>query len=491
MAKRHPLFLLLSLILLAACQPITPTMEPQTTFPTEPPTIAATNTLETSSEEPMPADETESAPTPTQPSTEFLPVVQLEPVASGFTAPVDLDAPNDGSGRLFVTDQVGLVYVINGEGNLLEKPFLDLQNQLVNLNRNYDERGLLGLAFHPEYAENGRVFVYYSAPLQAGAPAGFDHTSILSEFTVFEEDPNRADPDSERIIMRIDQPQSNHNAGAIAFSPADGYLYIPLGDGGAGSDRGPGHAEDWYETNAGGNGQDVEDNLHGSILRIDIDNGDPYSVPGDNPNISQTYPEIWAYGFRNPYRMAFDPAGEHQLFLGDAGQELFEEVSIVEAGGNYGWNVREGFHCFSTAAPGDPDAITDCPTQDPEGVPLTDPILEFRNTKHPEGGLGTSVIGGVVYRGSSLPAWDGRYIFGQWSRSAGTPSGGMFVAAPNQDGLWKFQNIEIPDREGGELNEFLLGFGNDQAGEVYVLTSLSLGPRGNSGSVYRIIPPQS
>jgi len=490
MEKRLPLSLLLGLLLLAACQPITPTTEPQTALQTEAPTTEATNTLEASGEDPTPADETESPSTATQPAAEFTAVVQLEPVATGLTAPVDLDAPEDGTGRLFATDQIGLIYVIDAEEGLLETPFLDLRNRMININSNYDERGLLGLAFHPNYAENGRLFVYYSAPLRAGAPSGFDHTSILSEFSVSEDDPNRADPKSERITMEIDQPQSNHNAGAIAFSPADGYLYIPLGDGGAGSDRGPGHAEDWYETNAGGNGQDVEDNLLGSVLRIDIDSGDPYAVPEDNPIISETYPEIWAYGFRNPYRMAFDPGGDHQLFLGDVGQELFEEVSIVEAGGNYGWNVREGAHCFSTAAPGDPNAITDCPTQDPEGDPLIGPIIEFRNSKHPEGGLSVSMIGGVVYRGSSLPAWDGRYVFGQWSRSAGTPSGGILVAAPNPDGLWEFQTIEIPGREGEELNEFLLGFGNDQEGEVYALTSLSLGPSGSTGSVYKMVPPE-
>ncbi len=489
---------LLSLMLLAACQPMTPTpttgtqAEMETETPTNAPTPPPEDLGEDPSTEEAPGPESEptGAPTATQPSEEFSPVVQLEQVATGLTAPVDLDAPGDGSGRLFITDQIGLIYIVDGEDGLLETPFLDLRSRMINLNPNYDERGLLGLAFHPDYEDNGRFFAYYSGPLQAGAPAGFDHTSVLSEFTASEEDPNRADPESERVIMQIDQPQSNHNAGAIAFSPADGYLYIPLGDGGAGSDRGPGHAEDWYETNAGGNGQDVEDNLLGSVLRIDVDSGDPYAVPEDNPKISETYPEIWAYGFRNPYRMAFDPSGDHQLFLGDVGQELFEEVSIVEAGGNYGWNVREGTHCFSTAAPGDPDAITDCPTQDPEGDPLIDPIIEFRNSKHPEGGLSVSIIGGVVYRGSSLPAWDGRYLFGQWSRSAGTPSGGMFVAAPNHDGLWDFQNIEISGREGGELNEFLLGFGNDQAGEVYVLTSLSLGPSGSTGSVYRISPAE-
>jgi plastocyanin len=263
-----------------------------------------------------------------------------------------------------------------------------------------------------------------------------------------------------------------------------------LGDGGGANDTGGGHADDWYDVNAGGNGQDVEENMLGSVLRIDIDNGTPYAVPMDNPDISETYPEIWAYGFRNPYRMAFDPEGDHELFLGDAGQDLWEEVSIVVAGGNYGWNVREGTHCFSTTNPGDPQAITDCPTEDPNGDPLIDPIIEFRNSGHPDGGLGTTVVGGVVYRGDALPAWDGRYIFGQWSTSFGSPQGSIFIAERAEEGLWNFEVVEIANREGGGLNAYLLGFGQDQMGEVYALTSLSSGPSGDTGTVYRFSSPE-
>ncbi len=494
MLKRIFYGLSLSLLLLAACQPMpTPTLTEtiaETPITQASPTLEATAADETPTEEDTTPTESEAAATITEPSAEFEPVVQLEQVAGELTAPVDLDAPDDGSGRLFVTDQIGLIYVIDGEDNLLETPFLDLRDRLVDLDLNYDERGLLGLAFHPDYAENGRFFVYYSAP-PPEAPPEYNHTSLVSEFRVSDADPNRADSDSERIILQVNQPQGNHNAGAIAFSPADGYLYIPLGDGGHGSDRGPGHAEDWYETNAGGNGQDVEQNPLGSILRIDVDNGDPYAVPADNPDISENYPETWAYGFRNPYRMAFDPGGDHELFLGDVGQELWEEVSIVEAGGNYGWNVKEGTHCFSTANPGDPNAITDCPDSDPLGNLLIDPIIEFRNTKHPEGGLSVSIIGGVVYRGSSLPDWDGRYVFGHWSLRGGSPQGGLLVAERAEEGLWDFQQIEILNRQEDGLNEYVLALGNDQDGKAYVLTSLTIGPSGETGSVYRIIPPES
>lgn len=480
-----PILLMVGL-LLAACQPA-PTEEIQqlvstsTAIPAQPETLL-TATL-------IPPSPTPQPPTPEPVQTlPFEPRIALEAIASGFTAPVALATPDDGSSRLFIVDQVGLIYVLQEEGNLLETPFLDLRSKLVALNTSYDERGLLGMAFHPEYASNGRFFVYYSAPLQAGGEQGYNHTSILSEFSVSNEDPHQADPDSEKIILKIDQPQSNHNAGAITFGP-DGYLYVPLGDGGAGSDVGFGHAEDWYDVNAGGNGQNVEENMLGSVLRIDIDNGDPYGIPDDNPRISVNHPEIWAFGFRNPYRMAFDMGGEHELFLGDAGQELWEEVSIVVAGGNYGWNVREGTHCFSTAYPGIPDAILDCPTQDPQGNPLIDPIIEFPNLKHPDGGLGSTIVGGVVYRGSILPAWDGRYIFGQWSISSPVRQGGLSVAERSDQGLWNFEKIQIVNHENEDLGAFLLALGQDLEGEVYVLTSQNVGPSGHTGVVYRIREP--
>lgn len=480
--KKTIFLMVTALFLLTACQPA-PIQEVTETFTYEP--------SQESTQEPTKSPSSDSTQTSQNTPTEspvFEPWITLEQVASGLTAPVALAAPDDGSKRRFIVDQVGLIYVVDGEDNLSETPFLDLRTKLVNLNSNYDERGLLGMAFHPDFANNGRFYVYYSAPLQIGGRVGYNHTSVLSEFIVSETNPDLADPDSEKIILQIDQPQGNHNAGAITFGP-DGYLYIPLGDGGAGSDVGSGHAEDWYEINTGGNGQDVEENMHGSILRIDINNGDPYAVPADNPNISENFPEIWAYGFRNPYRMAFDMGGENKLFLGDAGQELWEEVSIVEAGGNYGWNVKEGTPCFSTSNPGTPDTITDCPTEDPHGNPLIDPIIEFPNLKHPNGGLGSTIIGGVVYRGTDLPAWDGRYIFGQWSINSTIRQGGLSVATRSDQGLWDFEEVQIVDRENGDLGEFLLALGQDQQGEVYVLTSSSVGPSGNSGNVYRISAP--
>ncbi len=221
----------------------------------------------------------------------------LEPIASGFASPLQIAIPPDGSGRMFVVDQAGLIYIIDSSGALLPDPFLNISDRLVTLNPNGDERGLLGMAFHPDYATNGRLFVYYSAPLRAGGTGS--HTNQVTEFQVDPGNPNLADPTSEKIIIQIDHPQSNHNAGPILFGP-DGYLYIGQGDGGGGSDTGTGHATDWYTVNTGGNGQDVEANMLGSILRIDVDNGDPYAIPPDNPAISTNFPETWAYGFPQP-----------------------------------------------------------------------------------------------------------------------------------------------------------------------------------------------
>jgi hypothetical protein len=287
--------------------------------------------------------------------------------------------------------------------------------------------------------------------------------------------------------MEIDQPQMNHNGGQIVFGP-DGFLYIPLGDGGAADDVGEGHVEDWYDANAGGNGQDVEQNLLGSILRIDVDQGEPYAIPSDNPFADSPMPEIWANGFRNPFRMSFDRGGEQQLFVGDVGQNMWEEVSVVTAGGNYGWNVKEGTHCFSTANPN--QSLPSCPSATASGDPLIDPILEYA---HPGGGGlgGLSVIAGYVYRGNALPALTGRYIFGDWSTAFDTPNGHLFVATPGTNGTWVMSALSIANRESadpGNIGEFVLSLGQDAAGELYVLTTDQPGPSGTTGKVYRLVP---
>ncbi len=463
----------------ATVEPTTELTEEATEAPTAEPTEAPT-------EEPV-AEPTE------EPMAEMENSIGLQLVAEGLTSPVALVPAPDNSGRFFVVDQIGQIRIITAEGQLSEEPFLDIQERLVPLDENYDERGLLGMAFHPAYTDNGRFFLYYSAPLRAEAPADWDHTSHLSQFTVSADNPDVADPASEQILMMVDQPQGNHNAGSIAFGP-DGYLYIPLGDGGAADDVGLGHVEDWYETNAGGNGQDLAQNLLGSILRIDVDNegtdGRAYAIPSDNPFADQAgAEEIWAIGFRNPYRMSFDMAGDQALFVGDAGQNLWEEVSIVEAGGNYGWNVKEGTHCFSTDNPD--ESLEECPDMDADGRTLIDPIIEYQNA-NAEGGLGLVVIGGNVYRGSALPEWDGYYIFGDWSTSFGEAADGTLLLATPPDAageLWPVQELMVAGSDNGRLNEYLLSFGQDSSGEVYILTTETAGPSGNTGKVYKIVPP--
>jgi glucose/arabinose dehydrogenase len=424
------------------------------------------------------------------------PAVGLRLVADGFTSPVALVSASDGSGRRFVVDQVGLIRVLRADGTLEPAPFLDLRSRVVPLTPEFDERGLLGLAFHPDYASNGRFFVYYNAPLRAGAPAGYDNTARLSEFRVSAANPNQADPTSERTVLEVDDPQFNHNGGTLLFGPDDGYLHLSIGDGGGADDVGLGHVEDWYAANEGGNGQDIQNNLFGGILRLDVDGATPYAIPADNPftatpGCADGCDEIWAYGFRNPYRMSFDLGGNHQLFVGDAGQELWEEVSIAVEGGNFGWNVKEGTHCFSTENPDESPA--DCPDvvgagHPRAGDPLIDPVIEYAN-HHQPGGLGATVIGGHVYRGRALPQFFGRYVFGDWSREFEEPDGSLFVAKRRKKGLWKMQQLRVATSPSGRLGHYLLGFGQDPSGEMYALTTDQTGPSGSTGKVYRLVRP--
>jgi glucose/arabinose dehydrogenase len=408
------------------------------------------------------------------------PTVGLELVAEGLTAPVSLQVPDDGTQRRFVVDQVGTIRIITPDGTMLNEPFLDVRDRMVEVGPGFTERGLLGLAFHPEFATNGRFFVYYSAPRRPEAPANWNHTSHVSEFAVSAANPNRADSDSERIIMQVDQPQANHNAGEVAFGP-DGLLYIALGDGGGANDVGVGH------TPAIGNGQDPT-NLLGSLLRIDVDGGSPYVTPADNPFVgTEGRDEIYAYGLRNPYRFTFD--GD-DLYVADVGQNLFEEVNLVARGGNYGWNVKEATRCFSPATPNDPPGT--CPDRGPLfGDPLIDPIIEYRNSRVLPDGIGIAVIGGHIYRGSVLPQLQGRYVFGDWSTAFDVPDGTLMVARQRPRGLWKLQELKVANRPDGRLGHFVLGFGQDEAGEVYVLTSDSSGPTGANGRVYRLARPSS
>lgn len=412
------------------------------------------------------------------------PTIKLALVAEGLTAPMQLTAPDDGTGRRFVVDQIGVVRVLTREGRLLDEPFLDLRAEIVELENQYDERGLLGLAFHPQYAQNGRFFVYYSVPLQPAMPDSFDHANRLVEFKVRTSDANRADPGSGRVLLELPWPYSNHNGGTLVFGP-DGYLYVPLGDGGNRDDQGRGHVEDWYDRNAGGNAQNIEANLLGKILRIDVDGsalGKAYGIPADNPFVgSPGLDEIWAYGFRNPFRIAFD-AQTVTLFASDAGQGLYEEIDIIVKGGNYGWNVMEGTHCFDAANPQHPPY--ECPRVAPNGDVLQLPIAQYDHYR------GVVAVGGVSYRGRRVPAFQGKYLFADWSWKHDQPRGTLFIAEPppaGKESMWNWQELTVELEGGGEFQEYIRSFGQDAELDAYVLTADVQGPHGSTGKVWRVV----
>jgi glucose/arabinose dehydrogenase len=424
--------------------------------------------------------------------------ITMRLVSDGFVHPLRAVSPPDGSGRLFVVDQVGRVSVILPNGTTNGRPFIDVSAKMVPLSPSYDERGLLGLAFHPQYATNGRFYLWYSAPLDAHAPAQWDHTNVLSEFKV-SNDPNIADPTTERQILRSNHPSPNHNGGDINFGP-EGLLYLPMGDGGGGNDVGIGHS-------AIGNGQDLGTVL-GKILRIDIDmnssisvtdtvdlpNGSiAYGIPSDNPFVSGPgRDEIFAYGFRNPASATFDPGGNHSYIVANAGQDLYEGVFLVEKGKNYGWPIRENGHCFDRSNSANQGAV--CVRETGYfGEPLVDPMISLPHSSFASTSL--TVIGGYVYRGSALTEFQGGYMFGLWRANSV-----MWITDPVSPN-WTFSMFSyssFQDRLGNQtpgteanvtgLPGYLMGFGVGMDGEPYVLTSGNQGPGGTTGKVWKILP---
>lgn len=353
-----------------------------------------------------------------RPSVALLPVI-----TEGVEAPVFLTHAGDRSGRLYLAEQAGRIRVI-AQGHMLSTPFLDIADRVWF----GGERGLLGVAFHPDYHRNGRVFVNYT---RRG-----DGATVLSEFRRSAV-PGAALQD-ERIVMVVAQPHPNHNGGMIAFGP-EGLLYIGRGDGGAGGDP-------------DNRGQDPHD-LLGKILRIDVNAGAPYAIPRDNPFAAGGgRPEVYAVGLRNPWRFSFDPA-TGALWVADVGQNLWEEVDLVTRGGNYGWRVMEGTHCFNP-----PQA---CQTAGTAG--LVKPVIEYRH----EAGR-CAVIGGMLYRGQAVPPLQGHYIYGDFC------SGEIFAfKAPGGGGIPAEPAVVL--RTGFQISSF----GQDEAGELYVLD--------HSGGVYRLI----
>jgi glucose/arabinose dehydrogenase len=384
--------------------------------PTEP---AATETVVEPTGKPhndVPTDSVTALPDPA--------AYAWEPFVTNLTQPLDLTSFPDGSGRILILEQPGTARVYQ-DGNVLPEPFLDIRSRVVTQGT---EQGLLGLAFHPNYAENGYFYVNYTGRSGSG-------DTVVSRFQVSQSDPNRAEPDSELILLQIAQPFRNHNGGGMVFGP-DGYLYISTGDGGSGGDP-------------QNHGQRLN-TLLGKLLRIDVDGGDPYGIPADNPFADGSgEPEIWAYGLRNPWRFSFDRL-TGDMYIADVGQNQWEEINFQPAdspgGENYGWVYREGSNPYQGTPPAD--------------LELVDPVHEYQH------GVGCSVTGGFVYRGQDLPEFRGIYLFSDYC------TGRVWGLLRGTDGSWQSQELF-------QTRMNVSSFGQDENGELYLMDR-------SSGNVLRL-----
>ena len=407
--------------------------------------------------------------------------IELEPIASGLVAPVQLKAAPDGSGRLFVVDQSGKIRIIRPDGTLVATPFLDVTAIMAPLNAGYDERGLLGLAFHPQYATNGRFFVHYTAPRTGnpgdpcvGTSRGCS-SEVIAEYTV-SANPEIANPVGT-VLLTVPKPQFNHAGGAIDFGP-DGLLYIALGDGGGAND---GLADNPPSHGPTGNAQNLAVKL-GKILRYDVSTPGVLAIPPTNP-FAVTIgadPAIYAYGVRNPYAFSFDdvgPGATGEFWVGEVGQDFIEEVDIVHAGDNLGWPIKEGFSCF------DPFHTTTPPASCPAGDSTVPPVVDYRHSVN--GTLqGIAVVGGYVYRGDLNPSLRGLYLFGDFSTSFAAANGQVYAFDPSNVGAGISRLRIGPNSQ--LLGRYLKGMGRDAQGELYYLTTSVLGPTGSTGTVHRI-----
>ena len=363
-------------------------------------------------------------PVPAPPAVPAPPQLALAPFVTGLTNPLGMEQPDDGSGRLFIVEQQGVIRIIQN-GSLLPTPFLDITSKVYFAG----ESGLVGITFHPGYAQNGHFYVNYVQIVNS------QRQSIISEYKVSSTDPNQTDPASERILLTVDQPPfDNHKAGQLAFGP-DGFLYFGLGDGGSGGDP-------------FGNGQNTQV-LLGKLMRIDVNSTSgslPYAIPADNPFVAGGgRPEIWAYGLRNPWRFSFDTPTA-RLFLADVGQDAWEEVDLIQKGGNYGWNTMEASHCFNP----------------PSGCNTAGLILPITEYSHSEG---NAVIGGFVYHGNGIPALQGVYVFGDF----GT---GKIWGLQETSATWTRTLL-------ASTGKSISAFGRDQNGELYAVDY--------AGAVWKIV----
>ncbi|XP_034283760.1 HHIP-like protein 2 [Pantherophis guttatus] len=392
----------------------------------------------------------------------------LKEVANGLRNPVLMVHANDNTHRMFVAEQVGLVWVYLPDGSRLEEPFLDIKQLVLTTPWVGDERGFLGMAFHPQYKENGKFYIYYSYQ---------DKKKVekirISELMVSTADVNKADITTERNLLEIEQPAANHNGGEILFG-LDGYLYLFTGDGGKAGDP----------FGKFGNAQN-KSSLLGKVLRIDVEGkgpqGRPYRIPHDNPFSSdpKARPEVYAYGVRNMWRCSVDRGdplshrGKGRIFCGDVGQNRFEEVDIIIKGGNYGWRAKEGFECYDTKL---------CQNSSLEDVL---PIFAYGRS------VGKSVTGGYVYRGCESPNLNGLYIFGDFMNGRL-----MALQEDERTKTWKKQDICIGSIKAcafpglvSSYSKFIISFAEDEAGELYFMATSYPSAYAPSGTIYKFVDP--
>ncbi|KAF1519367.1 HHIP-like protein 1, partial [Eudyptula minor] len=388
----------------------------------------------------------------------------LVEVANGLRNPVAMVHANDGTHRFFIAEQVGLVWTYLPDRSRLEKPFLNISEAVLTSPWEGDERGFLGIVFHPKFKFNGKVYVYYSVEVR------YEERIRISEFRISPADMNALDHGSERIILEIEEPASNHNGGELLFGD-DGYLYIFTGDGGM--------AGDPFGTF--GNAQN-KSTLLGKVLRIDVNNNDRgplYRIPPDNPflNDPKARPEIYAYGVRNMWRCSFDRGEPHtkegkgRLFCGDVGQNKYEEIDIVEKGKNYGWRAREGFSCY------DKKLCTNSSMDD---------VLPIYAYPHK---MGKSVTGGYVYRGCESPNLNGLYIFGDFMSGRL-----MSLKEDRATGEWQYSEICMGTGQTcvfpGLINnyyQYIISFAEDEAGELYFMSTGIPSATAAHGVVYKVV----
>ncbi|KAK2894954.1 hypothetical protein Q8A67_012183 [Cirrhinus molitorella] len=390
----------------------------------------------------------------------------LEEVANGLRNPVAMVHANDGTHRFFVAEQLGYVWTYLPNGSRIDRPFLNLTKAVLTSPWAGDERGFLCIVLHPRFTMVKKAYIYYSVSVKK------QEKIRISEFLVSDSDMNMLDHSSERTLLEVDEPASNHNGGQLLFG-LDGYLYIFIGDGGKAGDP----------FGKFGNSQN-KSTLLGKVLRIDVDNNDygaPYSIPSDNPFVgeSDARPEIYAYGVRNMWRCSIDRGdsvsgqGRGRMFCGDVGQNKYEEVDLIEKGGNYGWRAKEGFSCY------DRKLCTNSSLND---------ILPIFAYPHK---IGKSVTGGYIYRGCQMPNLNGLYVFGDFM------SGRLMSLKENPEtGKWSYKEICMGTDKTcsfpkliNSYYKYIISFGEDEAGELYFLATGAASATVRAGVVYKIVDP--